>query len=291
MVQNLLFSPLGRIPGPFLAKISPYYIILIEAAGNRTRTIHSLHKQYGSVVRIGPKEVSFTSPSVVKELYSQGTPYMKAPWYESMSVPPVGIFSLRDRKEHAARRRLLSHAFSQASLNDAEPMIAALVLKLLNRVREANGRPVDMLQLFRRLSLDLSGQLFLGQSFEALDAKEPPKFLEWMDNMFVSLGIEYAFPIVYQMMRILPLEPVQEMIAGPTKIAEYGEKVYLEYINKNGRKSQRRDLLTKIIGANAEGADDQAVLSDRETYLEVGNMIFAGTGTCGRSSQTMLTWQ
>ena len=205
---------------------------------------------------------------------------MKAPWYESMSVPPVGIFSLRDRKDHAARRRLLSHAFSQAALNNAEPMIAELVWKLVERVRKADGHPADMLQLFRRLSLDISGQLFLGQSFEALDTEEAPKFLEWMDNNFIGLGIKYAFPIIFQVMRLLPVRPVQEMIAGPERVAQYGEKAYFKYIEEHGRQSKRRDLLTKIIGANIEGGDGQAVLSDQETYLEVGNMIFAGTGQC-----------
>lgn len=205
---------------------------------------------------------------------------MKAPWYASMSYPPVGIFSLRDPKEHAARRRLLSHAFSQGALQGAEPMIAALVLKLFNRVRKADGRPIDMLQMFRRLSLDVAGQLFLGQSFQALDNEEPPKFLEWVDSMFISLGVNYAFPPVFQVMRLLPLPQVREVLAAPAKIAAYGEKAYWEYIEEHGRKSARRDLLTKIIGANAEGGDGQAVLTDQETYTEVGNIIFAGTGAC-----------
>ena len=279
VAQQLFFSPLSKIPGPLLAKISPYYIILVDAAGNRTRTIHGLHRKYGSVVRIGPNEVSFTSPSVVKEIYGQGTPYMKAPWYEAMSVPPVGIFSLRDRKEHTARRRLLSHAFSQTALNDAEPTIGVLVLKLVDRVRKANGQPVDMLQLFRRLSLDVSGLLFLGRSFEALEGEEAPEFLDWMDNLFIAQGIKWAFPPVYHVMRLLPLQTVQEMIAAPEKIAKYGEEAYFKYIEENGRQSKKRDLLTKIIGANAEGGDGQAVLSDKETYLEVGNLLFAGTGT------------
>lgn len=175
---------------------------------------------------------------------------------------------------------MLSHAFSQAALNDAEPSIGVLVLKLIERLEKADGQAVDMLQLFRRLSLDIVGQLFLGQSFEALDSEEPPKFLEWMDNMFISLGIQYAFPAVYRLIELLPAQQVQDMIAGPTRIAEYGKKAYFDYIAEHGRQSKRRDLLTKIIGANAEGGkdDEQAVLSDRATYLEVGNLIFAGTG-------------
>lgn len=126
-----------------------------------------------------------------------------------MSLPLVGIFSLRDPKEHAARRRLLSHAFSQGALQGAESIIAALMLKLLDRVRKTDGRPLNMLQMFRRLSLDIAGLLFLGQSFQTLDDEEPPKFLEWVESMFISLGVNYAFPPAFQVMRLLPLPQVR----------------------------------------------------------------------------------
>lgn len=88
-------------------------------------------------------------------------------------------------------------------------MIAALMLKLLDRVRKTDGRPLNMLQMFRRLSLDIAGQLFLRQSFQALDNEEPPTFLEWVDSMFISLGVNYAFPPAFQVMRLLPLPQVR----------------------------------------------------------------------------------
>lgn len=211
---------------------------------------------------------------------------MKAPWYDYMSEHPVGIFSLRDRKAHSDRRRLLSHAFSQSALNDAEPTVAELINKIVVVLARAAGNPVDVLLLCRRLSLDIVGQLFLGQSFEALETREPPEFLEWMDNMFLGFGIRYAFPIVFWTMRFLPLKGAQEIVRSAMNIREYGGKAFFKYIQVNGRQSRRRDLLTKILIANDEVdsnlGDNKEVrsqsLTDAEIIPEIGNLIFAGTG-------------
>jgi cytochrome P450 len=102
---------------------------MVDMAGNRTSTIHRLHQLYGPMVRIGPQEISYSNPEVVHEIYSQQTPYMKAPIYETFSLPPIGIFSMRDKAEHSQRRRLLSHAFSQTNLLGTEPLIKDLVKK------------------------------------------------------------------------------------------------------------------------------------------------------------------
>lgn len=148
----------------------------------RTSHIHALHQRYGPTVRIGPNEVSFTSPVAVKQIYNRTGEFEKSAWYEAMSLPPIGVFSQRDRKKHADRRRLLGPAFSQAALNDIEPTIGTLVVKLLERISgsAAKGDPVDVLSMFRRLSLDTVGALFLGQSFDALERHEMPEFFEWM---------------------------------------------------------------------------------------------------------------
>lgn len=43
-----------------------------------------------------------------------------------------------------------------------------------------------------------------------------------------------------------------------------------------GLDSGRKDILTKILSIK-EGIK---ALSDRETYVEIGNLVFAGTGWC-----------
>lgn len=82
---------------------------------------------------------------------------MKAPIYDAMSLPPLGIFSMRGRAEHSQRRRLLSHAFAQSSLFESEPLIRAHVKELLQHVQQRSLEPLDMMTLFRLVAFDIVG--------------------------------------------------------------------------------------------------------------------------------------
>lgn len=157
VLYNIFFSPLSAVPGPRLAKITPKWLILVDLAGNRTSTIHKLHQQYGATVRIGPKEVSFANAEAIKEIYSQQSTYPKAPIYDHLSVKPLGIFSMRDRKEHSQRRRLLSHAFSQSNLIDTEPLIGKIIGNLVGRIDDTIGESLDVLLCFRLTAFDIVG--------------------------------------------------------------------------------------------------------------------------------------
>jgi cytochrome P450 len=105
--------------------------------------------------------VSYSNVEVVKELYGQQTQFMKAPIYDAFVVQPAGIFSMRDKAAHGQRRRLLSHAFSQSSLLDTEPIIKSTVADLVSRILERLGQPTDMLLLFRLTAFDVVGRLAL----------------------------------------------------------------------------------------------------------------------------------
>lgn len=47
------FHPLARFPGPFLCKISKFWIARVTSQGNAHRYVHGLHTKYGDVVRTG----------------------------------------------------------------------------------------------------------------------------------------------------------------------------------------------------------------------------------------------
>lgn len=109
------------------------------------------------MVRIGPNEISFANIEVVKDIYGQNTEFMKAPIYDTFSVPPLGIFSMRDKATHSKRRRLLSHVFSQSNLLETEPLVREVIRRLVRRVGDSPELPLDMLSLFRRAAFDIVG--------------------------------------------------------------------------------------------------------------------------------------
>lgn len=54
---QLFFSPLSRFPGPFWAKLSDFGMLLSALEGDANRHFVSLHKKYGTVVRVGPNNL------------------------------------------------------------------------------------------------------------------------------------------------------------------------------------------------------------------------------------------
>ena len=122
-------------------------MIALEARGNRAVTIHRLHEQYGPVVRIGPKELSFASAEHVQHIYGQNTSMVKAKIYDIFS--PATVFNLRDPDKHHERRRLLGPYFSTAALKGSEPMIRVQAARLVEYIEQTSGKSVNALAIFQ----------------------------------------------------------------------------------------------------------------------------------------------
>jgi hypothetical protein len=81
-LPNHRHCPLAELPGPFHTKLTDAWLKYKEFSGSRRHFVHDLHKKYGSVVRLGPNEVSFASAEAVKEIYiSSGSGYDKTEFY------------------------------------------------------------------------------------------------------------------------------------------------------------------------------------------------------------------
>lgn len=191
-------------------------------------------------MRVGPEEVSYANVGVVKEIYGQQTEYLKAPVYDDFSTAPVGIFSMRNKAEHSQRRRLLSHAFSQSNLTNTEPLIKQQIEKLVASVDGSVGKPLDMLALFRMVAFDIIGtwlilrtisilsadahytigELFLGQSFGGLDSTRTPPFLVDMDHAFMVAGVQANFPVMYHVLRRLPIPSIKHFLESRDRLRE-----------------------------------------------------------------------
>ena len=64
-------GPLGKIPGPFTARISRLWMAKHSWDGDMHRTMVDLHQRYGKLVRTGPNEVSVSDLTAIKQIYGQ----------------------------------------------------------------------------------------------------------------------------------------------------------------------------------------------------------------------------
>lgn len=108
-------SPLHRLhrfPGPRPARLSQLYMTWRSFRGGQIyEDVRALHARYGDVVRVGPSEVSLADPAAFAAVHAPASPCERGPWYNILN-PTVSLQMVRDRREHARRRKAWDRAFS-----------------------------------------------------------------------------------------------------------------------------------------------------------------------------------
>lgn len=66
-----LTAPLNKIPGPSLSSLTSLWLVRETYRRRRHFSDLELHKRYGPIVRIGPREISLSSPAAVKAIYGE----------------------------------------------------------------------------------------------------------------------------------------------------------------------------------------------------------------------------
>lgn len=71
VIYRLFFSPLAKIPGPWLTRISSVPEVQALKRQQRTQWVNSLFAQHPDAVavRTGPNSVSFNHPDAIKAIY------------------------------------------------------------------------------------------------------------------------------------------------------------------------------------------------------------------------------
>ncbi|KAK6536708.1 hypothetical protein TWF281_000928 [Arthrobotrys megalospora] len=123
-VYRLFLSPLSAVPGPTLAAVTRLWILYHDYQDQRTDTIIKLHRKYGPVVRLSPNEVSFTSTSAVKDIYtgaSRESGFPKGFMYAMFThYGRYNMFSSLTSEEHSWRRRMIASSYSLTNVLNRE---------------------------------------------------------------------------------------------------------------------------------------------------------------------------
>ncbi|EDU47128.1 cytochrome P450 4A5 precursor [Pyrenophora tritici-repentis Pt-1C-BFP] len=129
IIYRLTLHPLAKYPGPFLAKITDIYLAYYAYKGSRHLAFHRAHEQYGTYVRLGPNLLSINTATGLKTIYGFRSNVKKASFYEAFPSTPkaVSVHSAIDKMQHARKRRVMSHAFSDSAIKSLEKYILANV--------------------------------------------------------------------------------------------------------------------------------------------------------------------
>lgn len=133
----------------------------------------------GEVVRYAPNRISFNTVDAIRDIYIDRKANMIKTGFPEAYIRIIGSSNTQtslDEREHAAKRRLLSHVFSEAALRSAEEYMLPTIRYFTEKMSPGEddedkwSKPREMDNSFTLMTLDVLGELCFGESFGALKA-------------------------------------------------------------------------------------------------------------------------
>lgn len=94
-------------------------------------------------MRIAPNHLSIADPDALQIVYAHGNGTLKSEFYDAFVSIQRGLFNTRSRPEHARKRKIVSHIFSQKNVLEFEPHVRLYVRQLIgqwDRLYEAGAK-------------------------------------------------------------------------------------------------------------------------------------------------------
>ncbi|KAK1983994.1 cytochrome P450 [Colletotrichum cereale] len=287
-ISNVFLHPLRKIPGPWIAAISPLWLWYHSYAGDETTSIEQLHSVYGPVVRIAPNDVDISDGAALAPIYLEKGGFLKAPYYSNFDFDghPT-IFSALNPAHRSVRAKAVISMFSPASIRkEGDVILQSCVKRLVAHIKEqaSHGRPVDMLTMGRCLALDAVTEYLLGKTYGSIAELEACRTgnsstklsaSEFVDT-FVGVGRFFLLPnwIFHELEWVLPkLFPDQEVDQSMDLVSRFCSQVVADADLEREQTYQARLL--------------RAGISKEEAALQCMDLMFAGTDSTGMNFGTI----
>lgn len=273
-------DPLRHIPGPLIARFTPLWLWSLTWSGIECRTIAALHKKYGPVIRIAPNEIDISDGAAIQPVYIKNGGFLKSPIYRNFDIDGFPtIFSVLDPEHRAVRAKAVAPIFAQQAIAKGRPavqnVVDAMVAELERRKSDADGGPVDVLNLFRALAMDIVTVYLFGESFNGV-GKGRFGATDFVDN-FVAGGRFFYLPgwifnhVDYWAAKFNKKKSL--IAASSAMVEDYAARVVDRSIAEE-----------KGEGQTYQGRLLRAGISREEARAQVVDVMFAGTGQSAEHS-------
>ncbi|KIW17554.1 hypothetical protein PV08_04748 [Exophiala spinifera] len=266
-VFRIYFHPLAKYPGPLLAKVTQWPEARSAFRGRRFLDLHLMHEKYGDVVRFAPNSLSFRTVGALQDIYTdRRANVIKTGWTDvSLRISP-GITTqvISNRQLHAARRKLLNHAFSEGALKNLEQYVLANIREWCGYMAQPKensekhspwGKEREMGQWSTNLAFDVLGDLCFGKSFDAM--KQGNSYIQKLIMSSAEFTTMAHRSDKETQVAYLPVRTLILPFAKPSILSRLGNntvKQKVRYRQDIGVMVQRRFSLEK---ANSEKLDQE----------------------------------
>ena len=111
IVKERLFSPLAKLPGPWLAGVSKGWFIWHGLRGKQHKVHLQCHEKYGPIWRAMPNYVLINDPKHMQKVYK----WDRTDWYSAFNVKDtyVGVAATKSMEAHNWKRKRIGAAVSE----------------------------------------------------------------------------------------------------------------------------------------------------------------------------------
>ncbi|PYI01806.1 cytochrome P450 [Aspergillus sclerotiicarbonarius CBS 121057] len=293
---RLYFHPLAKIPGPKLAALTNGYEFYFDVikGGMFIWEIERLHKIYGPIIRINPREVHINDPEYYDEIYSSRTRRREK---DPIQVAQFGLdgstFSSIRPEEHRQRRVHLDKFFSKQAITNTEHLIHESLDKIIRNLKDAyqTHRVVNLDSGFAGLTADVIYQYTFGFNPGNLDQEGFNENVRNGANALLRMEhVLYFFPFLQSIMGWLPLGMLRRVNEPAYALATQKLDLYARGVAALER--DRNRVKEDKEASNRKGAILDAIsgpkipehLRTPERLMNEGHSLaIAGTETTARS--------
>lgn len=286
IVYYRILHPLAGFPGPLLCSLTNAWKFWAVATDRMPDELVKLRARYGHVVRIGPNDLSFTAPDAVADIYKRG--WQKGEFYRGFKQPEPGLFSIRDEKLHAQRKRMFGLGLSMPSIRSMEYMMDsryAVLRQHLDRFAKS-GETFDLRHYITYCIVDVLGELAFSQPFDNQLSEDPakiPPVSEALWGSCVAGQVPWAAEGFSYVRDRLPVPQVRRILAALDLMVPIAVKNIQLRAEK---KLDRDDILGKLIAAREEKSGQP--LTVQQIVAESVTLIVGGTHTTGNTLHILL---
>ncbi|GME34413.1 Cytochrome P450 [Neofusicoccum parvum] len=286
------FSPLRSVPGPFLARFTRLWYLYKIWEGDFEKTQRTLHRRYGSIVRLTPYEYSFDDPTVIRTIYGHGTSFTKAPFYHAsanLDYYTEDLFSGRDPKVHSMNRRKVAPLYSMTAVLRMEEPVNEAIEVFEKSLRHIANSELDInlqwwLQCF---AFDAIAAISVGKRFGFLDEGKDPLDLVNTIEKFLFYSTHVG---VYHELHQAAFKIMKRIGAhGSLNMWKFSVKQIEERLNSQGdpeKKVEGHDFLAGLLRFHQE--EPQSFLM-KDVIATINGNIMAGSDTTS-ISLTSIIW-
>ncbi|GAA89307.1 cytochrome P450 [Aspergillus luchuensis IFO 4308] len=161
-IYTYLRDPKGlkRFPGVSVAPLTDLWRVWKQYLRTRTVAVHKAHLKYGSIVRVGPTHLSFSTPEAIRHIYGHGTPALKDDFYQTFNSTHLNVSDAQDRDIHSIKRKRFAIAFSQKRIVELEHVVQDHLRRVSRILDSSKGEEVDMKQIMMHLLYNLIFDIF-----------------------------------------------------------------------------------------------------------------------------------